>query len=109
MSDSGCSAAGQLFSADRLVSPPSLAHDAPQRLQLALVAPSLGGVETLVTLPARTTHVGLTPAQRAAAGITDGLVRVSVGVEDTDDVLHDFKVALDAAAAEQLPPDAAAL
>ena len=65
-----------------------------QGLKLALVAPSLGGVETLITRPATTTHVGLTPEQRQAAGIPDGLIRVAVGVEDTEDLVKDFAQAL---------------
>jgi cystathionine gamma-synthase len=71
-----------------------------QHLHLGLVAPSLGGVETLVTRPVLTTHVGLTPAEREAVGIADGLIRVSVGIEDADDLVADFLGALDAAAAE---------
>jgi cystathionine beta-lyase/cystathionine gamma-synthase len=65
-------------------------------LTLPLVAPSLGGVETLVTRPAATSHAGLDPEERRAAGIADGLVRVAVGVEDTDDLLADFAQALEA-------------
>jgi cystathionine beta-lyase/cystathionine gamma-synthase len=62
------------------------------------VAPSLGGVETLVTRPVLTTHVGLSPAEREAVGIRDGLVRVSVGIEDAHDLVADFLAALDGAA-----------
>eukprot|EP00879_Flechtneria_rotunda_P021752 GHRR01022936.1.p1 GENE.GHRR01022936.1~~GHRR01022936.1.p1 ORF type:complete len:343 (+),score=118.12 GHRR01022936.1:395-1423(+) len=69
-------------------------------LQLGLVAPSLGGVETLVTLPATTSHSGLTAEQRAAIGINDNLIRVAVGIEDTEDLVDDFMRALDATAAE---------
>lgn len=70
-----------------------------QHLHLALVAPSLGGVESLVTRPAATTHVGLTQQQRLAIGISDGLIRLSVGIEDANDLIADFMAALDAAAA----------
>ncbi|KAI8470293.1 MAG: cystathionine beta-lyase MetC [Monoraphidium minutum] len=70
-----------------------------RRLALALVAPSLGGVETLVTRPATTSHAGMSAAERAEVGISDGLVRVAVGVEDTADLLADFAQALTAAAA----------
>ncbi len=70
-----------------------------QHVKLPLVAPSLGGVETLVTRPVLTTHVGLSPAEREAIGIRDGLIRVSVGIEGADDLLQDFLSALDAAAA----------
>lgn len=65
-----------------------------QALRLALVAPSLGGVETLAGRPAVMSHAGLTPEQREAAGISEGLVRVAVGVEDTGDVVADFERAL---------------
>ena len=55
-----------------------------------------GGVETLVTLPATTSHLGMSPADREALGITDSLVRVSVGIESIDDLLADFDQALNA-------------
>lgn len=64
------------------------------RLRLPLQAPSLGGVESLVTRPATTSHVGMTAEQRAAAGIRDGLVRFSVGLEDFEDLRQDFEQAL---------------
>jgi len=64
------------------------------RLRLPLQAPSLGGVESLVTRPAKTSHVGMTAEQRAAAGIRDGLVRFSVGLEDFEDLRQDFEQAL---------------
>lgn len=64
------------------------------RLRLAMPALSLGGVESLVCVPARTSHRLMTPAERARAGISDGLVRVSVGVEDIGDLLEDFDRAL---------------
>jgi cystathionine beta-lyase/cystathionine gamma-synthase len=63
---------------------------------IPVVAPSLGGVESLVTRPAATSHVGLTPEERAKAGISDGLVRVSIGIEATDDLIADFGQALGA-------------
>ncbi len=64
------------------------------RLELAVFAPSLGGPETLVILPATSSHAGLSPEEREAAGISDGLVRVSVGIEATEDVVDDFLTAL---------------
>ncbi len=64
------------------------------RLRLAVFAPSLGGVETLVTLPAMTSHASLSPQERARAGIDDALVRVSVGIEAPEDLLEDFRQAL---------------
>jgi cystathionine gamma-synthase len=64
------------------------------RLQRIARAPSLGGVETLATLPAFTTHAALTPAQRAEAGIPDGLMRIAVGLEGADVLLADVRQAL---------------
>ena len=65
--------------------------------RLALLAPSLGGAETLVSHPASTTHRQLDAAALAAAGIGEGMVRVSVGLEDADDLIDDLKRALKAA------------
>lgn len=61
---------------------------------IPISAPSLGGIETLVTRPATTSHAGMSAADRDAAGIRDGLVRLSVGLETTDDLLEDFQRAL---------------
>jgi cystathionine beta-lyase/cystathionine gamma-synthase len=64
------------------------------RVQLPIVAPSLGGVETLVTRPATTSHSGLTAVERQRAGISDELIRVSVGIEHSQDLIADFEQAL---------------
>jgi cystathionine beta-lyase/cystathionine gamma-synthase len=64
------------------------------RLELPVVAPSLGGVETLVTRPAQTSHADMSAEDRQASGISDGLVRLSVGIESTQDLLADFQHAL---------------
>jgi cystathionine gamma-synthase/cystathionine gamma-lyase/cystathionine beta-lyase len=64
-------------------------------LTLPAVAPSLGGVESLITRPAVTSHAGMSPEDRTAAGITDDLLRLSVGIEDEEDLLADFAQALD--------------
>jgi cystathionine beta-lyase/cystathionine gamma-synthase len=64
-------------------------------LTLPAVAPSLGGVETLITRPAVTSHAGMSPDARAAAGITDDLIRLSVGIEDVEDLVADVTNALD--------------
>jgi cystathionine beta-lyase/cystathionine gamma-synthase len=64
-------------------------------LELAWVATSLGGTHTLVGHAASTTHRQYTPEARRAAGIADGLVRVSVGLEDTDDLIDDMGRALE--------------
>jgi methionine-gamma-lyase len=66
-----------------------------RRLEIARNAVSLGGVETLACHPATTTHSELSERERASAGITDGLVRVSVGIEDWRDILADLRGALD--------------
>lgn len=63
-------------------------------LKLALVAPSLGGVETLVSQPRYTSHAALSDAERVAQGIPDGFVRISVGVENVEDLQADFGAAL---------------
>jgi len=64
------------------------------RVELATNAPSLGGPETLVTRPAMTSHRGLSPEERARSGVTDDLVRVSVGLEALEDLIDDFEQAL---------------
>ncbi|HZT74003.1 MAG TPA: PLP-dependent aspartate aminotransferase family protein [Terriglobales bacterium] len=66
------------------------------RLRVAALGESLGGVETLVSHPATMSHVGISAAERAAMGVTDGLVRVSVGLEDVEDIEADLAQALDA-------------
>jgi cystathionine beta-lyase/cystathionine gamma-synthase len=63
--------------------------------RLPAVAPSLGGVETLVTRPSLTSHSGLSVDDRRKLGISDGLVRLSVGVEATKDLIEDFQQALE--------------
>lgn len=76
---------GDTAAADRLIA----------ALELPVSAPSLGGVETLITRPATTSHAGLTPQRRAALGISDRLVRVAVGIEAAQDLCADFAQALD--------------
>lgn len=66
-----------------------------RRLKLFTLGESLGGVESLVNHPARMTHRAMTPAQRRAAGIGDGLLRFSVGIEDPADLVDDLRQALD--------------
>ena len=65
-----------------------------RRLQIAQHAPSLGGVETLVSEPRLTSHASLTSEQRRAQGIPDGFVRVSLGLETVEDLIADFTRAL---------------
>ncbi len=65
------------------------------RLRVARVATSLGGPETIVCHPSTSTHASLTPDEKVATGVTDGLLRVSIGLEDTGDVVADFEQALE--------------
>ncbi len=67
-----------------------------EQTPLAIVAPSLGGVETLVTRPVTTSHSGLSPQERQLLGISDSLIRISVGIEATQDLIEDFDQALKA-------------
>jgi cystathionine beta-lyase/cystathionine gamma-synthase len=64
------------------------------RFRLMALAESLGGVETLISHPAIMTHASVPPERRAAIGITDGLIRISVGIEDVDDLKEDLDYAL---------------
>jgi cystathionine beta-lyase/cystathionine gamma-synthase len=62
--------------------------------ELATIAPSLGGVETLIEQPALMSYYGLSPEERRALGIEDGLVRLAVGIEDVEDIRADLARAL---------------
>jgi cystathionine gamma-lyase len=65
-----------------------------ERCRLFTLAESLGGVESLISLPAAMTHASMPPDVRAALGITDQLVRISIGIEDCDDLIADLDAAL---------------
>lgn len=65
-------------------------------LKIAKLAVSLGGTETLASAPAAMTHLSVPDERKQALGITDNLVRISIGVEDADDLIADFEQALDA-------------
>jgi cystathionine beta-lyase/cystathionine gamma-synthase len=65
-----------------------------ESVKLCTLAESLGGVETLISHPATMTHASVDEAKRQRLGITDGLVRISVGIEDTDDIISDLDQAL---------------
>jgi cystathionine beta-lyase/cystathionine gamma-synthase len=65
-----------------------------RRLKLVTHAPSLGGVDTLVSEPRYTSHAKMTAAERAAIGIPDGFLRLSIGLEDADDLIADLEQAL---------------
>jgi len=75
---------GEARAADRFIA----------NVTIPINAPSLGGVETLITRPATTSHSGMTAQDRAHAGIREGLVRLSVGLESSDDLIEDFEIAL---------------
>ena len=65
-----------------------------EAVTIPIVAPSLGGVESLITRPAATSHAGLTQDERLEVGVSDGLIRASVGIEGTADLVGDFEAAL---------------
>ena len=73
-----------------------VAHRFLRRLRFVHVASSLGGVESLASVPALTSHRHLSPEERERRGIADGLVRFSFGIEDPDDLVRDLTEALDA-------------
>lgn len=66
-----------------------------ERASIPRIAPSLGGVESLLTLPATTSHVGMSREERESVGIADALVRMSVGIESADDLIDDLQGALE--------------
>jgi len=66
-----------------------------RELQLVEFVPSLACLTTTISPPARTSHRGLTPEERKAKNISDGLVRISAGIEDSEDVIRDFEKALE--------------
>jgi cystathionine beta-lyase/cystathionine gamma-synthase len=70
------------------------AREVARRTRLFTLAESLGGVESLIELPALMTHASLPPERRAEIGIDDGLIRLSVGIEDADDLIADLGQAL---------------
>ena len=89
-----CDFPGGMLSIDLRGGKPA-AFEFLRNLHIAHNAVSLGGVETLVCHPKSTTHSGFTEEEFAQAGVTDGLVRISVGIEDWRDLLADFEQALD--------------
>ncbi|HEX8985392.1 MAG TPA: PLP-dependent transferase [Bryobacteraceae bacterium] len=93
-----CDFPGALFSLD--VGSKEAAFTFLRSVRIARNAVSLGGVETLACHPKTTTHSGLSEEEYALSGVTDGLVRVSVGIEDWRDLLADFEGALDKIPAE---------
>ncbi len=90
-----CDYPGGIFSLE-LAGGKAAAFDFLRRLRITKNAVSLGGMESLACHPATTTHSEMTPGQLVQAGVTDGLVRVSVGIEDWRDLLREYREALDA-------------
>ncbi len=78
-------------------------------LRFFTLAESLGGVESLIAHPATMTHAAMTPEARAEAGIGDGLLRLSIGIEDAEDLLDDLRAALDRVLADENCSKAAVL
>jgi cystathionine beta-lyase len=81
------------FRLDRSIEPSRFVES----LRLPLLGVSLGGVESIVTVPARHSHASVPEPERRRRGITDDLVRFSVGLEEPEDLLADLASALDAA------------
>jgi cystathionine gamma-synthase/cystathionine gamma-lyase len=81
-----------------LKGPPARALDFAHRLRYFSLAESLGGVESLICHPARMTHGSIPKEDRERRGVTDGLLRLSVGIEDVEDLLDDLRSALSLAA-----------
>jgi cystathionine beta-lyase len=61
-----------------------------EQMKLAAFAVSLGGVESIISYPAKMSHAAMPPHERAARGVTDDLVRLSVGLEETEDLIDDL-------------------
>jgi len=76
------------------VSSGSVAEQVVSRTRLFVLAESLGGIESLISLPARMTHASIPPERRARLGITDGLIRLSVGLENVEDLIRDLDQAM---------------
>ena len=88
-----CTGAGSTFSL-YVVGGEAEAFAFLDSLSIAKLAVSLGGTETLASSPAAMTHLGVPPERRLELGISDNLVRISVGIEDPDDLIRDFEQAL---------------
>jgi len=70
-----------------------------EAMRLFALAPSLGGVESLVSIPVLTSHAMVPAAERAKMGVTEQLIRLSVGIENAEDLIGDLERALEAVAA----------
>jgi cystathionine gamma-lyase/homocysteine desulfhydrase len=70
------------------------ANEVLKKVKYFTLAESLGAVESLISVPARMTHASIPAERRAELGITDGLIRISVGIEDAEDLIEDLRNAL---------------
>ena len=77
------------------------ARRASEALRLFTLAPSLGGVESLVSIPVLTSHLMVPAAERDQMGVTDQMLRLSVGIENADDLITDLEHALKAVPSRQ--------
>jgi len=75
------------------------ARRASESMRLFTLAPSLGGVESLVSIPVLTSHAMITAAEREKMGVTEQMIRLSVGIENADDLIADLEHALETVAA----------
>ena len=75
-----------------------------EALRLFSLAPSLGGVESLVSIPVLTSHAMIPAAERAKMGVTEQLIRLTVGIENAEDLIADLQHALEAVAVPQQVP-----
>jgi cystathionine beta-lyase/cystathionine gamma-synthase len=75
-----------------------------EAMRLFTLAPSLGGVESLVSIPVLTSHAMIPADERAKTGVTEQMIRLSVGIENADDLIADLEHALEAVAAPQQVP-----
>jgi cystathionine beta-lyase/cystathionine gamma-synthase len=80
------------------------ARRASEAMRLFTLAPSLGGVESLVSIPVLTSHLTVPPEERKRSGITEQMIRLSVGIENADDLIADLERALEAMAARERVP-----
>ena len=72
-----------------------------EAMRMFTLAPSLGGVESLVSIPVLTSHLTVAPEERKKSGITEQMIRLSVGIENADDLIADLERALAAVSAPQ--------
>lgn len=80
------------------------ARRASEAMRLFTLAPSLGGVESLVSIPVLTSHLTVPPEERQKMGVTEQMIRLSVGIESADDLIADLERALEVVGARSAVP-----